>query len=196
MTPLPKTIICSVLLLCMLLPVSCWAGMKAMSDGELSAVTAQGFSRFTMVNGVALADFSGISASTYTEIDSLKLGYWDKAGSGTKGWDQNWTSVKLGNSSNDLTLNGFFFKAEFDPVTINDPASRQLKGIVIGSRDVTGTVSADFRSFTGITGGSDVSRSALGQKTYQFNHSELSFSLELTGPRKGVWVNLGTATQI
>lgn len=191
-----KTTICFVLLLCMLLPVSARAGMKAMNDSELSAVVAQGFSSFTMVNGVALADFSGISGSTYTEIDSLKLGYWDKAGGGSKGWDQNWTTVKLGSSTNDLTFNGFFLKAEFDPATVNDPAHRQLTGIVIGSRDVTGTVSADFQSFTGIIGGTDISRANLGQKTYQFNHSELSFSLELSGPHKGAWVNLGTATQL
>lgn len=185
-----------VILLLLLLPVSGWAGMSAMSDKELSAVVAQGFSSFTMVNGVALADFSGISGSTYTEIDSLKMGYWDKTGSGSKGWDQNWTSVKLGSSANDLIFNGFFLKAEFDPATINDPANRQLKGIVIGSKDVTGVVSADFQSFSGIIAGGDVSRAALGQRSYQLNHTELSFSLELSGPRKGVWVNLGTATQL
>lgn len=189
-------------LLCLFLPVSSWAGMAAMNDAELSAVVAQGFSSFTMStdsvsgNRVALADFTGISGSTYTEIDSMKMGYWDNTGGGSKGWDQNWTTVKLGTAANDLILNGFFFKAEFDPATINDPANRQLKSFTIGSKDVTGTVAANFQSFSGVLGGSDLSRAALGNSTYQFNHTELSFSLDLSGSRKGFWVNMGTATPI
>lgn len=182
--------------LCLLAPVSGWAGMTAMNDAELSAVVAQGFSSFTMVNGVALADFTGIRAATYTEIDSMKMGYWDNTGGGSKGWDQNWTTVKLGTAANDLVLNGFFIKAVFNPATIDNPATRELQSFTIGSKDVTGTVAANFQSFSGVVGGSDLSRAALGTKNYQFNHTELSFTLELSASRKGAWVNMGTATPI
>ena len=172
------------------------AGMNRMTDTELSAVVGQGFSSFTMVNGTALADFSGISAATYTEIDSVKLGYWDKSGGSNKGWDQNWTAVKLGSSASDLTLNGFYLKAQFDPATIGDPANRKLTGISIGSNDVTGVISANFQSFNGTINGTDYSRAPLGNASYQLNHSPLAFSVELSGPHAGVWVNMGTATKL
>lgn len=179
-----------------ILPRISVAGMNRMSDTELAGVVGQGFSSFTMANGVALADFTGISVSTYTEIDSLKMGYWDKTGDGNKAWDQNWTSVKLGTSTKDLQINGFFMKAEFDPTTINDPANRQLKSFTIGSRDVTGIVSADFQSFTGIISGPAISRTNLGTASYQLNHTDLSFTIDVAGANKGVWINMGTATRL
>ena len=190
------SILLSLLVLLSILALSapCQARMERMTDGALEGVTGAGFSSFTFVNGVALADFPGVSAATYTEIDSVKLGYWDK-GSG-KGWDQNWTGVQLGSATNDLVFNGFFMKAEFEPATVNDPANRQLKSVSMGSKDVTGVVSANFQSFSGVIGGGDIARENLGTRSYQFNHTELSFSLELSGAHKGIWVNMGTATQI
>ncbi|MFZ3209547.1 MAG: hypothetical protein WA140_12070 [Geobacteraceae bacterium] len=171
-----------------------FAGMGLLTDAELSEVTAQGFSSFTMVNGVAEADFTGISAATYTEIDSLKMGYWDN-GAGI-GWDQNWATVKLGDGvpANDLKFNGFYFKAVFDPATVNDPAARQLQSVTIGSKDVTGLLSADFQSLSRIGG---VARdTSIGAKTYQFTNTDFSISIELTGAHKGIWINMGTAAQI
>ena len=188
------TMLLLVLLSILALAAPCQARMEQMTDVALDGVTGAGFSSFTFVNGVAVADFPGVSAATYTEIDSLKLGYWDK-GTGN-GWDQNWTTVKLGSATEDLVFNGFFIKAEFEPATVNDSANRQLKSFSMGSKDVTGVVSANFQSFSGVIGGGDIARDNLGTRSYRFNHTELSFSLELSGAHKGIWVNMGTATQI
>ena len=189
-----SAVLCTALVLTM--SSLCCAGMKVMTDGELSGVVGQGFSSFTMADGVARADFGGISASTYTEIDSLKLGYWDNGNGGGKGWDQNWGQVKLGTPSSDLTFNGFFFQAVFDQSSINDPASRKLLSVSMGSKDVTGQVTANFQSLSATVGGIDVARGNLGLQTFQFNHTELSLDIELAGPHKGLWVNMGNATKI
>ncbi|GFO56397.1 hypothetical protein GMSM_34040 [Geomonas sp. Red276] len=173
-----------------------FAAMRAMADGELSAVVGQGFSSFTMSGGVANADFSGVSISTYTEIDTLSMGYWDKGTGSGKGWDQNWTQVKLGTTSNDLTFNGFYFQAVFDPATVNDPANRRLLSLTMGSKDVTGQLTANFQSLSAIIGGKEVERGSLGVQSYQFNHTELSIDIELSGARRGVWVNMGNATKL
>lgn len=166
--------------------------MGVMTDDELSAVTGHGFSTFSLVDGVARIDL-GITASTFTEIDSLKLGYWDNGGG--KGWDQNWSGVKLGSSGSDLTFNGFFVQAVFDPATINDPANRLLIGITFGSQHVTGTLSADFLALSQLAGGVTVNdRAATGNQTYVFNDTELSISAVFAGLNKGVRVNFGSAT--
>lgn len=176
----------------LLFPAVSHARMGMMTDAELAAVTGHGFSNFSLENGVARIDL-GIAASTFTEIDSVKLGYWDNGGG--KGWDQNWTGAKLGSSTSDLTFNGFFLKAVFDPATINDPANRQLQGITMGSQHVTGTLTADFESLSRIAGGVAVNnRALLGNQTYRFNDTELSISVNFTGPNKGIWVNFGNAT--
>ena len=174
----------------------CCAGMQVMTDGELSGVVGQGFSSFTMADGVARADFGGISASTFTEIDSLKMGYWDKGNGGGVGWDQNWSQVKLGTPSSDLTFNGFFFQAVFDQSSINDPANRKLLSVTMGSKDVTGQVTANFQSLSATVGGVDLVRANQGLQTYQFNHTELSLDIEVAGPHKGLWINMGNATKI
>jgi len=186
-------LVTALLLLC---ATASFAGMSRMSDGELSAVVGQGFSSFTMSDGVANANFSGISGSTYTEIDSLALGYWDKGNGSGKGWDQNWTQVKLGTSSNDLTFKGFYFQAVFDPSTVNDPANRKLLSLSMGSKDVTGQLTANFQSLSATIGGQDVARGTLGVQTFQFNHTELSLNIDLTGSHKGIWVNMGNATKL
>jgi len=188
------SVLCTALVLMM--SSVCCAGMNVMTDGELSGVVGQGFSSFTMVDGIAKADFSGISASTYTEIDSLKLGYWDKGDGSGKGWDQNWTQVKLGTPTNDLAFSGFFFQAVFDKNSINDPANRQLLSISMGSKDVTGQLTANFNSLSAIVGGVDVARGSQGLQTYQFNHTELSLNIEFAGSHKGLWVNMGNATKL
>lgn len=194
--PTPSGITMLLALFLFLLPVPGFAGMQRMTDGELSGVVAQGFSSFTMVDGVAKADFSGVSGYTYTEIDSLKMGYWDKGDGSGKGWDQNWRQVKLGTPSNDLVFNGFFFQAVFDQSSLNDPANRKLVSLSMGSKDVTGQLSADFQSLSAVVGGTEVARSSQGVQTYQFNHTELSLNIELSGPRKGLWINMGNATKL
>lgn len=137
-----------------------------------------------------------MSISTYTEIDSLALGYWDKGNGSGKGWDQRWTQVKLGTPSNDLTFNGFYFQAVFDPATVNDPANRKLVSLTMGSKDVTGLLTANFQGLSAVVGGKQIERGAQGVQTYQFNHTELSLDIELSGARRGVWVNMGNATKL
>ena len=93
------------LLLIMLFPAASSAGMAVLADRELSDVVACGFSCFTLVDGVARADL-GIKVSTYTEIDSLKLGHYHD-GTAT-GWDEDWTNVQIGTPSQDLLTFGLY----------------------------------------------------------------------------------------
>ena len=183
-------------------PAAGCAAMGVMSDSELDAISAKGFSSFSMVDGVALADFTGLAVSTYTEIDSLKMGYWDRNDGNGTGWDQNWTGVKLGASladpTGDLTLNGFYVKAVFDPTTIDDPANRRLTRVSMGSSDVSGDLSANFASLSRelTEGGLPVivnNRANVGEATYHFDHTELSLNVVLEGQDKGIWVNFGDA---
>jgi hypothetical protein len=116
-------------------------------------VCGAGFSRFTLVGGISRADFA-INISTYTEIDSLKLGYYDDGtsndygfGANGVGWDQDWTNVSLGSSSQDLVCNGVYIEAKF--TNIANPATRRLEYIRIGTPDMTGDITATFNSFSG-----------------------------------------------
>jgi hypothetical protein len=164
--------------LLILLPMVSQAEMAVMTDSELDEVTGHGFSEFTLVDGVALAKFN-VLAETFTEIDSMKLAYYDNGGG--LGWDNNWTSVQLGSESEDLVLNGFFIEARFKD--IDDPALRKLQHFKVGFTEVSGEITADFQSFSGditVSGtGTQYSRSFLGNRTYQFLNSELSISMDL-----------------
>jgi hypothetical protein len=170
-------------------PLICSAEMTVMSDSELAQVTGSGYSKFTLVDGVALAEFD-VRVLTYTEIDSMKLAYWDN-GTGSD-WDENWTTVKLGSEAQDLDLKGFFVRAEFE--NINDAANRALKSFKIGFKDVTGTLEADFNSFNGDLNSTAYHRSFLGNRTFQLTNSELSLSINIDGPHKGIWYTIDNAT--
>lgn len=179
--------------LLVLLPRPAAAQLTVLGDGALAAVTGQGFSSFTMADGVAAIDLN-LTAGTYANIDSLKLGYWDKGMGNGPGWDQNWTGVQLGSPSSDLTFNGFYVTAVFDPATLNDPANRQLQSVTLGSKDVTGTLTADFQSLSALHASMpDDDRVSVGTQTYQFNHTELSVTIDLAGAHQGVWFNFGDA---
>ncbi len=159
------------------------AHMTKMTDSELSEITGEGFSRFSLSNGVALAEFN-IRASTYTEIDSMKLGHYDNGSS--LGWDQDWTGLTMGSQSSDLLLQGFYFQAVFD--NINDPATRKLDRITIGWRHVTGTITADFSSYSGYLQGTTYSRGNLGTKTITLNNEPMSLTIDVD---KGIEVSMG-----
>jgi hypothetical protein len=163
-----------------------------MSDAELSEVTGAGYSEFTLEDGVALARLD-IRATTYTEIDSMKLAHYDN-GTGLD-WDENWTDVKLGSESQDLDMRGLFIRCEFENVC--DAATRQLKSVKIGFEDVSGTIEGVFNSFSGdleISGTSTAyHRSYLGNRTFQLTNSELSLSINVDGPNKGIWYTIDNA---
>jgi len=169
------------------------ADLKEMSDTELADITGHGFSQFTHSGDILRADFA-VMASTYTEIASLKMGYWDN-GTG-QGWDQNWTGVQLGSAAQDIVLRGFYIEAAFD--NLSDPANRQLKSLFIGFNHVSGDLKARFESLSQIAanGGADNARADLGDRTFRFNDTELRFSLELEGDHKGIWVRFGEGTTL
>jgi len=99
-------------------PLFSFAQMRVVSDTELDAVSAQGFSKFSIIDNIARAEFD-ITTWTYTEIDSMKLGYYDDGVTGP-GWDNDWTNVKLGSPTQDLVSKVVFYEAEF--TDINDPS--------------------------------------------------------------------------
>lgn len=143
-------------------PSLCSAGMHELSEGEMAAVNGSGFSSFTLDNsGLATLNFPGIYLSTYTQIDSLKMGYYNN-GSGL-GWDQDWqdkvppgtgkNSFGASGNGNDLTFNGIYIQAKFENV---DLPSRQLDYVKIGTTNLSGDISGYFNklssTFDSLTG--------------------------------------------
>lgn len=177
------------------LVVCAWAGpvhawMWEVSDEELSEVTGEGFSSFTLEGDVVRAYFD-ITAQTYTQIDSLKMGYYSRDGIAAPGWDQDWVGVSLGSPNEDLVCRGFFIEAGFSQ--ISDPGARSLSYLKFGTPSMTGPVSADFRSFTGrIQNGAtyvDYDRFPLGQKTIYSSNGEFSVTLDGSSGWRMFWGN-------
>jgi hypothetical protein len=140
-----------------LTPSLCGASMHELPDGDLAAVYAYGFSTFTLDGNTVKLDFSGVTLSTWTEIGEMALGNYSR-GSYTLPWDNDWTGpVSLGsasiNGSKDLTAAGLYIEAGFSNIT--DPANRQLEYVRIGTKSLTGTISANFVSFSGTIGATD-----------------------------------------
>jgi hypothetical protein len=183
-----------------IMPPSLCAGMHELSDGELSFVHGAGFSQFTLstdTNGNSLAtfNFSGVTLSTWTEIQSMKMGYYLK---GTTAWDNDWTTVSLGTSATDLVAQGFYIKAGFSG-DITNPATRQLEYVQIGTASLTGPISANFNSFSGSldNGVTNISRTNLGAATITSNGGGfcLSLSRNGVGNQMGYSFNWGSATK-
>jgi hypothetical protein len=174
-------------------PAPACAGMVVLSDGELAAVAAGGFSSFTIEGNTVRAEFGGIAASTFTEMGALRLGYYND-GAGTD-WDENWTNVKFGSESSDMTISGLYLEAVFD--NIADPAARSLKSVTFGTRDASGVLTANFHSFSGdITAGSPIDGHRLAPSFTQisFTNSGLRLSLNIDGAQKGYWIHWDNAT--
>ena len=179
-------------------PPSLCAGMHELSDGELSSVHGAGFSTFTLstdTNGNSLValNFSGVTLSTWTEIQSMKMGYYLK---GTTAWDNDWTSVSLGSSSTDLVAKGLYINAGFSG-DITNPATRQLEYVQIGTTSLTGTVSANFNSFSGTldNGVTNISRTNLGAATITSGGGGFCLSLQRSGSQMGYTFNWASATK-
>jgi hypothetical protein len=140
----------------------CSAGMQNLSDGEMAAVYAYGFSTFSLTGDLARVDFNNVTLSTWTEISSMKMGYYDRSG---MGWDNDWTNVSLGTSGSDLVAQGLFIEAKF--TNMADPATRTLDYVRIGTTSLTGPVRANFNSFSGTldNGVTNTIRTSLGTST-------------------------------
>jgi hypothetical protein len=158
------------------------AQMSLLCDEELSALYAKGFSNFSITNGEVKIELN-INFSTYTQIDSLKLGYHDEhfriAGNKNLGnaWDEDWTDVSIGTSGEDLVANGLILQAKFS--NIDDPANRTLDWVRLTIPNMEGSIFADFNSFTGTVGGVDYCRDNLG--TMELTSSNPSeFYIELS----------------
>lgn len=169
----------------------CRAELLEMADTDLSAVYATGFSTFDLTGNVARIDFHNLTTSTWTEINSLKTGYYTK---GTAGWDNDWTTVSLGSSTTDLLVaNGLFIEAGFTNVT--DAGTRTLDYLRIGTPDLQGKISGKFDKLSGSISGTPYSRQSLnGGTTLTTINSNGGFylSLERTGANEGfrfVWAN-------
>ena len=170
------------------------AGMHELSDGDMSAIYGAGFSKFTLDNtGLATLNFDGVTLSTYTDIQSLKMGYYAKSGT-TLPWDNDWTGVSLGSSGtgNDLVFKGLYIKAQFTNV---DSPTRTLDYIQIGTSDLTGTISAVFNSFSGDVNGVPYTRQNLGARTITSAGADKGFYMELSSAN-GFRFHFGTTSTI
>jgi hypothetical protein len=177
--------------------------MVQMNDDELSAVTAAGFSSFTLTDNVTRA-YLNIEAQTFTEIQSLKMGNYDG------GWDEDWTGVSLGSSTESLICKGLYIEAGFSSIT--DPSARTLNSIKVGTPSMTGPITANFNSFSGRieTGGTPGTAdthgtpgtlafeghrdTTLGTKKITSTNSEFYIQLSVSGPQKGWWFYWNNAT--
>jgi hypothetical protein len=161
------------------LPAPLPAQMVRLEDDELAGITGHGFSSFsvTQENGLDIARLNlDIRATTFTEIDSLKMGYYDR-GAGS-GWDQNWLATDLGQDANHLSLSGFFMEARF--TDLDDPGSRQLSGVTFGYQSATGTISTNLQSFSGTIQGVAYHRENLGDTVITLNDEVLAFTLDMS----------------
>lgn len=182
-----------ILLVLCLVCSSSHAWMWEVSDETLAEITGEGFSSFTLENQVARAYFN-IVTTTYTEIDSLKMGYYDDGITGY-GWDENWEGVSLGSPTENLVCKGLYIEAGFSNMT--DPANRQLNFVRVGTPSMTGPISANFISFSGHIENPadgvlvDGRRLNLGVRTIYSNNSEFSVTLD---KNSGWWFNWNNAT--
>ena len=178
--------------LMLLIPAASSAKMAVLADRDLAGIVAYGFSSFTLANGVARADLD-INAWTYTDIDSLKLGYYDDGT--TTAWDEDWTNVQLGSDAEDLAVAGLYVEAVFE--NIDNQAARSLKSVKFGTADMTGSLAANFNSFSGdIAAGSPIDGHRLSPTftSISFTNTGCYVSLDVDGAHKGYWVHFDNAT--
>ena len=199
------------LILPFFLPASGFCELKAMNDGELLDIYATGFSSFDIIHNTdtgydeARAWFN-IRAFTYTEIDSLKLGYHDEYDykDPTPGfnWDEDWVNVVFGTAidepENDFYGEGFYFTAAFE--NIDNPNTRELKSVKFGFETVSGDITANFNSFSGtINDGAGAPEYNghtlnLGLATITNNgNGGMEISLNIENYDKGYWVTFDDA---
>ncbi len=162
------------------------AGMHELSDNEMAAVYAYGFTTFSFIGDTARVDFNNTSARTWTEVSSIKMGYY------SSGWDNDWTNVSLGSSGSDLVARGLFIEAKFS----TSGGNLQLDYFRIGTANLTGTVSGSFNSFSGTLdgGATTYSRANLGTTSITSSGGGFYMSLERSGSKMGYTFNWSSAT--
>ena len=182
------------------------AQLKAMDENSLKSSIAQaGLTTFTMSNNTAQL-FLDIHIETYTTINNFSAGYHllnptDPA----KGWDNQWNTIKLGNSTSDpLIIDGLMLVADFDSTN-----PTKLQRVVFGSNYLNGTLSANMTSYTGcynpglIAGGTYdttpvavADRSNLGPTSFNFasnatQNMGLFFIMDMSGSKPSFQVVSG-----
>ena len=142
--------------------------MVQMKDDELSDVTAAGFSSFTLndLTGVTRA-YLNIEAQTFTEIQSLKMGYYNG------GWDEEWAGVSLGSSTESLTCKGLYIEAGFTDIA-NSTGNRNLDFLRVGTPSMTGPITANFNSFSGCIKTAGVTDPIVNQSRGPINSGDLT----------------------
>lgn len=177
-------------------PVS--AELKSLNEKQMRNETAQSGLVTFSENGNRIRMYTDIHLETWADIDSMKIGYYERSvpasGGGTVnqiGWDQDWSKatrpdgsttngVMLGTQTKPLQMDGFVFKADFNG-DLGGAEKPSLKRLVIGTNRLTGDISANMKSFTGIYNSSIVAdgasdpnankpliRQNLGEKTFNF----------------------------
>lgn len=194
-------ILATAILILMASPVHAFS---VLSDQDLSEVYAEGYSSFTLETDVldptktTARALLNIETRTFTEIDSLKMGYYEKVPGSGFGWDEDWTNVSLGSATEDLVCKGLFIEAKFS--NLSDPATRTLEYIKVGTPHMTGPITAEFNSFSGRiengTGGLvyEGVRQNLGKNTIYSNNDEFYLELTATGSQAGWHVFWKNAT--
>lgn len=168
------------------------AEMIFLSNSELSEVTGTGIITFSLTGDMARVDLD-METGMYSNIDSMKLGYYDDGVS--SGWDQDWTNVTIGSGSRELVINGVYFQAVYS--NINDPDTRGLSHITIGTRNATGTIRGDFNNYSGSitdTGGADIINGHRAQADFSridLDHSNASIVFDSNG---GYTINVDNAS--
>ncbi len=196
-------------LITIFLPINGFCELEAMNDDEMTEIYATGFADFTITDlGGDLTEtraWFNIEAFTYTEIDSLKLGYHDeydyKNPTPTYGWDEDWENIVIGTDyedpSTDFHASGFYFEADF--LYIDDPANRELKSFRFGFDSVEGDISANFINFSGTindgVGAPEYNGHSLnlGPATITSDGSNFEISLNIDDYDKGYWVTFDNA---
>ena len=194
-----RTFLVVSLLLLVWVPGS-WAEMAVLSDGELAEITATGFpwASFYLEDDLDAAGTASITmglhigVNTYTEIDSVKLGYYEIAediSPTVPGWDQNWTGVSVGSSGQDMALRDLFIDAKY--------SEGQLSSVSIGCKHATGALSGNFESLSVVnpaTGVADM-RLSPGLQTLSLNNNPLILTLQAARGDQpaGVLLDIGDA---
>lgn len=178
-----------ILIFYFLLPVAKAFPLEPLNEKELKTTTGQAaMTDFTIIDN-SVNVFLNTHIETWTEIDSMKLGYYNRQ---TPGWDQDWTNISFGSQSSDMTIDGLILKAEFDDLNSNSPT---LNSIMIGTNRINGTIKGNFNSFTGIynpelTGGKQVQNKNQSLYNIRKNLGNMEFNFDSTNSNKGFFIIL------
>jgi hypothetical protein len=138
------------LLAASLLAGAAQARMEPMDDGELAAVSGQGFLNLNAESNAGI-DYTrinlGLKVETQMNMNKLQLGLYPRAGEAANSADILINNFALG-SVNDAT-------GAINPFMINDPfiemaySGNKVVGLRVGFAESKGTLSGDIKSLTG-----------------------------------------------